>query len=157
MGGHHARPRVLLCTMLIDAFHATLEDREVALNRVGVHVAANIFVRGVPNGFVAVKLRAYPKVEVAFIRVQTALSPLRWCGECRQHSVAWHGRYPNAAFVGVVVIPVIPRHSLLCRHSWGLTIKSLEFSTLENAGPSLDTLALVYGITSHKSFPAVIQ
>ena len=38
--------------MLIDALHAALEDREVAFNRVGVDVAAHVFVWLVVHGLV---------------------------------------------------------------------------------------------------------
>lgn len=39
--------------MLVDAFHAPLENRVVALDRVRGDMPANVFFRGVVHGFMA--------------------------------------------------------------------------------------------------------
>jgi hypothetical protein len=44
--------QVLLAAVLVDAAHAPLEDREHALNRVAVNVAANVFADRVLDGVV---------------------------------------------------------------------------------------------------------
>lgn len=44
--------QILLAAMLIDAFHATLEDRIEAFNGIGGDIAANVLVLRVIDGFV---------------------------------------------------------------------------------------------------------
>ena len=46
---------MLLTDVVVHAIDASLEHREVALNRVGVDVAAHIFAKAVIDAFVFVK------------------------------------------------------------------------------------------------------
>ena len=50
--------QMLLGTVLIHAAHAAFENREIAFDCIGRHVAARIFLRGVIDGFVRGKLLA---------------------------------------------------------------------------------------------------
>ena len=62
---------MLFAAMLINAFHAALEDRKEALDRVGVDFAARIFASGVLDSFSCEsEVFAQLGVEAAFIRVQ---------------------------------------------------------------------------------------
>ena len=45
--------QMLFGAVLVGAAHPALEDREIAFDRVGGHVAANVFVGGVFHGLVA--------------------------------------------------------------------------------------------------------
>ena len=56
--------------MLIDALHATLENRPDVLNRVGVNIATDILIAGVNNGVVFRKLFASLGIDAAFVGVQ---------------------------------------------------------------------------------------
>ena len=58
---------MLLAAMLVDAPHAALEDRVVALDGVGVDDAANIFIDAVIDGLVLPKLFAERTVGLPFI------------------------------------------------------------------------------------------
>ena len=60
--------------MLVDAFHAALEDRIVAFNRVGGDLAANVFLGAVVHGVMAHEVRAKLAVPAAFVRVDDALA-----------------------------------------------------------------------------------
>ena len=62
--------QMLLFAVLVDAFHATLENRVVALDGVGVDVAANVFVNGVVDGFMAGKFPSDPRVPTGIVRHQ---------------------------------------------------------------------------------------
>lgn len=62
--------QVLLSAVLVDAFHAALEDREEAFNRVGVNAAADIFAGGVLDRLMGRKLGAGLGVEAAFVGVE---------------------------------------------------------------------------------------
>src|SRR6266446_2800006 len=59
--------QVLFFAMLVDAFHAALEDRIEAFNRIGVDVAANVFLLTVVDGFVAGKLRTNLKILTSLV------------------------------------------------------------------------------------------
>jgi hypothetical protein len=60
--------QVLLGAMLIDALHASLEDRIVAFNRVGGDIAANVLIGAVGDGLVAFELAADFLIDVGFRR-----------------------------------------------------------------------------------------
>src|SRR6202051_995213 len=55
--------QMLLLAMLVDAFHAALEDRIVALNGVGRNIVADVFLGLVVHGVVAEKLAAQPAIQ----------------------------------------------------------------------------------------------
>jgi hypothetical protein len=55
--------------MLIDALHSSLEDRIVALNRVGSDIAANIFIALVVHGVVAGEVLAHFVVPATFVGI----------------------------------------------------------------------------------------
>src|SRR5208282_220723 len=63
--------QMLLATVLVDALHAALEDRVVALNRIGADypfaLIANVFIVAVLDSFVAGKPLAYIIVVARFI------------------------------------------------------------------------------------------
>ena len=44
--------QMLLFAVLIDALHAAFEDREETFRRIGVNIAASVFLRGVLDRFV---------------------------------------------------------------------------------------------------------
>src|SRR6266852_5738952 len=66
--------QMLLGAVLVDALHAALEDAVVALNRVGVDPAANIFLLAVIDGIVARKLLPHLAVVGCFVSHQRALA-----------------------------------------------------------------------------------
>jgi hypothetical protein len=46
---------MLLTDVVVHAVDASFEDRKVTLNRIGVHIAADIFAKAVIDAFVLVK------------------------------------------------------------------------------------------------------
>src|SRR5215208_7570141 len=64
---------MLLCTVLVDALHAAFEHAERALNGIGGHVAASVFLAAVLNGFVSGVFLADLAIEKALIGLQPAL------------------------------------------------------------------------------------
>ena len=61
--------KMFFLAVLIDALHPAFEDRECALNRIGVNIAANIFASGMLHGFMRGKMLIGTEVETAFIGV----------------------------------------------------------------------------------------
>jgi hypothetical protein len=59
--------QMLLAAMLIHAFHATLEDRIIALDGVGMNLAAYIFIRFVTDAFMARKVISEREIMAAFV------------------------------------------------------------------------------------------
>src|SRR3954470_12574807 len=66
--------QVLLAAMLVDAFHAALEDREIAFDRVGADVAANMFFLAVIDSLMAGEFGTDCFVPRCLIRHQIALA-----------------------------------------------------------------------------------
>src|SRR3954471_18202723 len=65
--------QVLLADVMVDAVDTALQYREVALNGIGVGVAANVFLGGVINGLVAREALAGFQVDSALIGAQMRL------------------------------------------------------------------------------------
>lgn len=65
--------QMLLAAVLIDAAHPALEDREEALDRIGLHVAADIFVVRMRDGFMGGELATDRGIEAAFVGAQPQL------------------------------------------------------------------------------------
>lgn len=55
---------------MIDAFHATLKQTEIALNAIGMNVSPDVFLCAVAGRFVRLKLGSYGRIEPAFIGMQ---------------------------------------------------------------------------------------
>lgn len=66
--------QVLFGAMLIGATHAALEDRKVAFDGVGMHVAANVFLAGMLDGLMVCKVRRHAGIEAAFVGIEDALA-----------------------------------------------------------------------------------
>jgi hypothetical protein len=60
--------------LTINAAHSALEDAEIALDRVRVHIASDVFTIRMSDGFVGRELGTDFHVEAAFIGVQAALA-----------------------------------------------------------------------------------
>src|SRR6185312_17572361 len=73
---------MLLFAVLIHTLHAALEDRKVAFDRIGVHVAAHVFVVRVGDGFMGREFFADAHVEAAFVSMQA-----RFAGDIVSHDL----------------------------------------------------------------------
>ena len=60
--------------MLIDAVKPALEDREIALDGVGISVATNVLFGGMHDGLVRGKIPANPSVDSGFVGHETAIA-----------------------------------------------------------------------------------
>jgi hypothetical protein len=60
--------------MLVVALHATLEDREITLNRIGVYVVAGVFADTMLDGLVRCKIGVSAGVKATFIGMQSGLA-----------------------------------------------------------------------------------
>jgi hypothetical protein len=72
--------QMFLAAMLINATHAPLEDREVALNGIGGHVTAHIFIGGMSDGFMRGKFLTDCGVEAGFRQYASATRERCCCG-----------------------------------------------------------------------------
>ena len=67
------RLQMLFAAMLINAFHAALEDAEKSFDGVGCRLAANIFAGTMIDSFVGGERFARLLVELRFVRIERAI------------------------------------------------------------------------------------